>query len=499
MSDDFDVVILGAGPAGSVLGERLSRRGYGVALVEPHAFPRYAVGESLPPSVELLLKKVGILPQDVPLDFPQTTGYAWAWGKSTLRFTPHDAQGRRHGHQVERATFDAILLEAALAAGARIFSGWRPIELSHRASGWQAGIRSQKGKTQTMACRFLCDASGRARVLGRKLKLTVQRSGNLIGLLGYWGLSREDEAGNHNTLVESVPDGWCYTARLAGGKRVAGFMTDRGLLPANLRPHARAIHCSALRKTRHVKQQLVGARLSGEVRIFAANPTLAGPGCGPDWLLVGDAASTLDPLCSQGVQKAIASALAAATVVHTILKHPERTELAREFYCERERNGFATHLAALSTYYQREQRWAQRPFWKVRAAALETLRPSIRRRTDGQATLAAGDRLVPSLDATVKPHPVIEGEFVTLRPVAFAPGATRGLRYCDGLCVPDLLSLLDGARLADIVPRYLSRHGEVSAASVWSGMVRLLEMGIVTPMPEPGMSAQGQTRRSARG
>ena len=61
---DFDVLILGAGPAGSVLAHQLTRKGYRVALADREKFPRYAIGETLPASVSLLLKRAGIVTPD---------------------------------------------------------------------------------------------------------------------------------------------------------------------------------------------------------------------------------------------------------------------------------------------------------------------------------------------------------------------------------------------------------------------------------------------------
>src|SRR2546428_13051802 len=124
--EKVDVLILGGGPAGSVLAERLSRLGYQVVLAERQRFPRYAVGESLPPSVELLLKRTGILPSSRRVAFPRTTGYMSAWGTDSVSFTSHDASGRTRGFQADRASFDSMLLQAARNAGAVVCDGHYP-------------------------------------------------------------------------------------------------------------------------------------------------------------------------------------------------------------------------------------------------------------------------------------------------------------------------------------------------------------------------------------
>lgn len=476
----FDVMILGAGPAGSVLAQQLSRKGYRVALVDRQKFPRYAIGETLPASVGLLLKRAAIVPPDFVLAGAPTTGNLSAWGSGRVTFHSHTADEAGRGFQVERAKFDAQLLAAARTAGATVFEGWRPKELEHRDSGWQVDVRSPKGSTRRFRASFLCDASGRARVLARRLRLPQTICTRQLGLVGYWQAAQPGEdADGFNALVESLPDGWLYTARLNSQQRVAGFMTDRSLLPSNLRRKASQIYLSALERAKHVKRRLRKFAWDGEVRIFPAYPSLIEHCCGPDWVLVGDAASTLDPLCSQGVQKAIASALTAATAVHTLLVHPERSEWVMEFCRERELAGFLSHLTARANYYRREHRFADKPFWKERATLAP---PSNADQTAGRrpAALRSQDRITAGSAVQLLERPVIEGEFVEVRPTVVSTQAARGVRYCGDVCVPDLMKLLSDRPTFDtLLSRYQSLHRGISGASFSHGIASLIEMRVL--------------------
>jgi flavin-dependent dehydrogenase len=175
-----------------------------------------------------------------------------------------------------------------------------------------------------------------------------------------FGTSRGTEP---RTVLEAFDRGWWYAAALPDGRAVAGLFTDADLLPG---PAGRE---------RLWAQAWAGACLVPDLVAFADRAPIhtapaqtgAATACaGADWLAVGDAARTLDPLSGRGITEALTSALRAAEAVRA--PAADRTAaLAAD--AERAAEEHRLHLATRLTHYRRERRWPDSPFWRRRHAA----------------------------------------------------------------------------------------------------------------------------------
>src|SRR6266566_6280381 len=84
---DFDVGIIGGGPAGAATASYLAKAGLSCVVFERELFPRPHVGESLVPSSTRVFKEIGFLEQMDQAGFPRKYGAAWTVAENELLYT----------------------------------------------------------------------------------------------------------------------------------------------------------------------------------------------------------------------------------------------------------------------------------------------------------------------------------------------------------------------------------------------------------------------------
>ena len=288
---DFDIVVLGAGPAGCATAILAAQNGLRIALLEREVFPRHRPGETLHPGVEPLLRQLGLDCALLSAGFLRHRGN-WVRWPSELRFEPfgEDDGGSWLGFQAWRASFDALMLERARELGVEILQPCHATELLRDAAG-VTGFQTQDGP---VTARISIDAAGGGHWLARKLALQIKRySPQLITRFGY--VLGDCPVRDDAPALVADEAGWTWTARVQPGR----YQWTR---LSWLKHHQKPGPPNELHK------------LAPEGPMRAADVTwrMVTKPAGPGYFLVGDAAAVLDPASSHGVLKALMSGMMAA-------------------------------------------------------------------------------------------------------------------------------------------------------------------------------------------
>ena len=508
MSGSVDIVVIGGGPAGSAIARLLAQWGHPVRLLTRAADPARGAAESLPPSTRKLLAKVGVLDAIDRADFYRTTGNTVWWGQReghVERFSAvaGDAlEAVNSGYQVLRPELDRLLLTTAANAGVDVtcdahvhrvhLAGSDRFDGSGRGADARVDYHRERQPATTISCRFALDCSGRAGVIARQGFRRHQPGYRTQAFIGVWqsasGWNLPDET---HTLVETYEDGWAWSVPLSATLRQVGVAVDGGTTRIRRGPTLHGTYRAEIGKTRELATLMSGATLD---RVWACDASLfsAHQAAGPQFLLIGDAASAIDPLSSFGVKKALASAWVGAVAIRTCLRHPDRQPVALEFFSNWERQMYGANLRRSVEFaheaYDRHphQFWAERAGVPVDAATDDLdeealLRAPVVRlafeRLKASATLelALSERLI------LKKRPLIRDREIVLEDAFLLPEAPDGVRFLAGV---DLLKLAEVAghhrQVPDLYAAYCQTCGTVPLGSLLGTLSVLVAKGILT-------------------
>ncbi len=460
---DDEVLIVGAGAAGCAAAIVLASAGVRVRVLDRARVPGPDIDATLPPKLGPLLEVLGVRAAIDALGFVRVPGVV-VRQDGPPEVHDFDPDGARLGWQAERPALEGVLLERARAVGAIVELG-----VGVRALSEDGTLQREDGARAVAA--WVIDASGRGGLGARSLGLRARDGLRTLALTRRWqGARPPDGFPATSSLLETRPEGWLWSRLDRSGARRVSLGVDAGALGGDAETCYRAVLASA---PLHA-ELLEGARPEGPLQAHDASWSWSSAAVVGRVLLAGDAASVIDPLCAQGVLKAIQSGMEAAAVARTALRRPEQTAQALAHHARRERERFVRYAGVADTM-MRAAPW-DTPFWTARqrdgAAVLAELDPddlaaAERRREVFLERLRrlGGQGLRPSLAPEVRLDTTtrVVGGWVEVRAAVRLPGRAAPFAP-DGVMPERLLPLLDGRPVAAVFDAYAAAVGQGPSA-----------------------------------
>jgi hypothetical protein len=341
-----------------------------------------------------------------------------------------------------------------------------PVRLS--SGQWSISLRHQ-GNLKEIISRFVVDASGGRNLLGARRHRV---SAPLLALYAQW---RGVDDGEREGRVEAGEQEWFWYAPLGRGRSVAAVFIDPKRLSSTHRESIESIYEQLLRQFRLFPERQCG-RIEGEVKACDASSRYAEEPVGPGFVRIGDAACTLDPLSSQGVQAAIASALQAAIIVNTLVKYPANSEAAIAFYRDRQKEKVQQHARKTALFYRERAAICDQPFWQQRGVFVGDAKKPLFEEEDLEATC----RIQLSNMTTIESTPVIQGDTVVATLAVRHETLERPVAFLGEVDLVPLLRQIRSGQTAEAIVQTWSERLSVELS--WKIMRWLWYQRIVVPI-----------------
>ncbi|MBB1377109.1 NAD(P)/FAD-dependent oxidoreductase [Pseudoalteromonas sp. SR43-2] len=327
--EQYDVVVIGAGPSGALASSLLVQKGWRVLVLEQQAFPRFSIGESLLPQCMAYLEDAGLIDtlhnNAAALGFQFKDGAAFhrAGQNTTINFTEKFTKGPGTTYQVKRADFDKLLADKAQEQGVEIRYKHTVVDYCDEPNGASLVVHNEKQQAYRVNARFVLDASGFGRVLPKLLDLELPS--NFPVRSAYFSHFKDnisDTSFDRNKILITVhpqySDVWYWLIPFSDGTASIGVVAQSERFNDD---ESSDLLNQFIEQDPYLKTLLAQRELltpAKNIKGYSANVSKL---YGKHFALLGNAGEFLDPVFSSGVTIALKSANLIAPLVDRYLKN----------------------------------------------------------------------------------------------------------------------------------------------------------------------------------
>ena len=322
-TEKVDVLVIGAGPAGSIAAALLNKQGFKIKIVEKEIFPRFVIGESLLPRVMDHLDEAGLLERIKAEKFQEKFGAKFVRGDEICDFNFADqfSDGWKWTWQVPRAQFDKVMADEVARQGVSVEYGSVVSTIEFNGTKSVTTVVKPNGGEKKVEARFIVDASGYGRVIPRMFNL--DKPSNFEARRSHFVHFTDSKRpggidGNRITVIVHEKRTWIWIIPFSNGTTSVGYVGDPQFynsLPKDPVELMRKL-CDLNENTseRFKDEEMVMAPRSIEGYAISTKKLY-----GDGFVLCGNATEFLDPVFSSGVTFAMESGNRAAKLVTAFL------------------------------------------------------------------------------------------------------------------------------------------------------------------------------------
>lgn len=338
LDNEYDVIVIGGGPAGSATAALVAEHGHSVLLLERAQLPRFHVGESLIPETYWPLKRLGLLDRMKKSSFPRK--YSVQFVSDGIKesapfyfdnYNPHESSVT---WQVERGEFDQMLLDRSVELGATVHTSAHVTDLVFE-DGTAVGVKCRLlnengGRTiREVRCKIVVDATGQTAFIssrwGHRDPDPLLKKGSIWT---YWkGAHRDSGRDEGATLIMQTPGkkSWFWYIPLQNDIVSIGCTGSMEYMFGKHHGDAETVFHRELGRCPAMKKRLLNAERFTDFFSTKDFSYYSRDTAGDGWVLVGDAFGFIDPVYSSGVFLALKGGEFAADAIHDALQRGDHS------------------------------------------------------------------------------------------------------------------------------------------------------------------------------